>query len=352
MSGSAYPIIFAICGWSGAGKTTLLEQLIPRLQQKGLQVSIIKHDCHRPELDYPGKNTHRLWSSGARNLLAHDREQIFIRRHAADFRNEELYHAIAESSDIILVEGHKQSALPKLWLENPDNTEIPSEAKNILDVLPWNFEHRLQRAEQIILEWYTRQFANRGMYAGILVGGKSTRMGQDKAVLPWKEQTLLDSTITTIRSVISQYVLLGNQTYPSTYHSVQLPDIPYCSGPLAGILSAFRWQPQTAWLFVACDMPLLNPETIHWLIQQRTPGYWAFVPKTIDQPHPLCAIYEPQFKKILEQAQNQKQFSLQKLLSHPKVKQLPVPEAMLPHFSNCNTHEEWLRLCVNTRDEG
>ncbi len=56
--------IFGFAGWSGSGKTTLIEQIIPRLVQRGLAVSLVKHAHHRTEFDQPGKDSYRHRHAG------------------------------------------------------------------------------------------------------------------------------------------------------------------------------------------------------------------------------------------------------------------------------------------------
>ena len=57
--------LFGFAGWSGSGKTTLIEQLIPRLVQRGVRVSLIKHAHHVFEVDQPGKDSYQLRKAGA-----------------------------------------------------------------------------------------------------------------------------------------------------------------------------------------------------------------------------------------------------------------------------------------------
>src|SRR5471030_2947186 len=51
--------VFGFAGYSGSGKTTLIEQLVPRLVQRGLRVSVVKHAHHDFDVDVPGKDSYR-----------------------------------------------------------------------------------------------------------------------------------------------------------------------------------------------------------------------------------------------------------------------------------------------------
>jgi molybdopterin-guanine dinucleotide biosynthesis protein A len=74
-----------------------------------------------------------------------------------------------------------------------------------------------------------------------------------------------------------------------------LPDAYEITGPLCGILSAFKKAPAAAWLVVACDLPLLDTATIHHLLLQRDTGAIATTYKSPFDglPEPLITVWEP-----------------------------------------------------------
>lgn len=109
---------FAFAGYSGAGKTTLIEQVIPRLVAHGLRVSLIKHAHHEVDVDHPGKDSWRhrqagcsevMLVSGSRWALMHE-----LRGEPEPGFAEQLSRL--SPCDLVLVEGYKQLALPKLEL--------------------------------------------------------------------------------------------------------------------------------------------------------------------------------------------------------------------------------------------
>ncbi len=339
---SSHPLVFAICGWSGSGKTWLLERLIAYFYEHGLSVGVVKHDAHQLELDRPGKDTDRLWKAGACRLIAHDAEQVFIRarKNSSDIEHHLGY--FAKQVDFVLLEGHKNTALPKLWLEHPDKEEKPDGLHNIIDILPWNAENRLERAKEIINNWLADAWSAAPLYAGILIGGKSKRMGKPKAALQWQGRNLLESILDTVKEEIANPVLLGEApTEISLPDFKQIPDITGCEGPMAGMLSAMRWAPTSGWLFAACDMPLLSVEALQWLQQQRKPGRWVVLPCIEDQVQPLLAIYEPQAQEMLENACRGGNFSLREALNHPKTYRAAIPQELTSNWKNCNTPAEW-----------
>ena len=112
------PFVLGIAGWSGSGKTTLLERLIPALRRHGVRVGVIKQTHHDFELDRPGKDSHRLRQAGAvQTLIASPARIAWIRERQPPqppTLEELLAHFDAGDIDLILVEGFKHGALPRL----------------------------------------------------------------------------------------------------------------------------------------------------------------------------------------------------------------------------------------------
>ena len=111
---------FAICGWSGSGKTTLIEQIIPTLCKKGLKIVVVKHDTHGIDVDNTGKDSDRFLQAGADVLLQGPKEEL-QRIHRSDSESLRVILArLAQQYDLVLIEGNKGTALPKIWLLSED----------------------------------------------------------------------------------------------------------------------------------------------------------------------------------------------------------------------------------------
>ncbi|MFI3137505.1 MAG: molybdopterin-guanine dinucleotide biosynthesis protein B [Methylococcaceae bacterium] len=115
--------IIGFAAYSGTGKTTLLTQLIPQLKQQGLRVGLIKHSHHSFDIDHPGKDSFRLREAGAATvMLVSSRRRAIMTEfaQATDPDLDEQLSALNQSQlDIILVEGFKQAAFPKIELYRP-----------------------------------------------------------------------------------------------------------------------------------------------------------------------------------------------------------------------------------------
>jgi molybdopterin-guanine dinucleotide biosynthesis protein B len=115
--------IFGLAGWSGSGKTTLLEKLIPLFVAQGLRVATVKQTHHDVDLDQPGKDSYRHRAAGASEVLLTSSARWMLLHELRDEAEPALAQHLARLSpcDLVLVEGFKQEAIPKLEIYRPIN---------------------------------------------------------------------------------------------------------------------------------------------------------------------------------------------------------------------------------------
>jgi len=108
--------LFGFAGWSGSGKTTLIERLIPELIARGVTVSLVKHAHHQFDVDQPGKDSYRHRHAGCREVLISSSVRWALMHELRGEDELTLHRAVAQLSpcDLVLVEGYKRAALPKL----------------------------------------------------------------------------------------------------------------------------------------------------------------------------------------------------------------------------------------------
>lgn len=120
--------LLGFCAWgSGIGKTTLLTSLIPVLTLHGLRISVIKHAHHAFDIDHPGKDSYRIRESGAVQTLLGSSKRWALMTELSHIDPEQqepnlaelLTHMDTSLADIILVEGFKQEAIPKIEVYRP-----------------------------------------------------------------------------------------------------------------------------------------------------------------------------------------------------------------------------------------
>ena len=125
----------------------------------------------------------------------------------------------------------------------------------------------------------------------ILAGGKSSRMGQDKALLPWSDSTLIEALMARLRPVCDEVLIVTRPEQPYTQLGArQLFDVTPEPSSLGGLYSGLLQSPTVANFACACDMPLIEPDLVHHLFDQLA-DFAAVVPRLDGRIEPLCAVY-------------------------------------------------------------
>ena len=335
---AAYPPgpVLAVCGWSGSGKTTLLEAVIPRLMACGLRVAVLKHDAHGPDVDRPGKDSDRLFHAGA-DVLVVGPGEAFERRRSDGRSGAAAVAALLRCHDLVLVEGLKGTPLPKVWLARPGEPDLPAGVANVLAVLPWDAQ-RAGALLELVDRWLPRAWASVPLWAGILIGGGSTRMGRPKHLLERGGRTWTEHLAAALSPCVAGVALLGSGELPAALAPLPcLPDVPDVRGPLAGMLAAMRWQPHAAWVIAACDLPLVDEAAVRWLLAERRPGRWAVLPgRSEEELEPLFALYEPQARALLEAVAAGDSPAPRLVAPHPKVATPAPPASLRRALANVN----------------
>lgn len=189
--------------------------------------------------------------------------------------------------------------------------------------------------------------SNRPLHGLVLAGGRSARMGRDKAGLKHPDGRSL------ARRGHEMLVEAGCGTaYLSLRHDQEIPDgfgfgqvlrdpAEGSCGPLTGILTAMRSHPQADWLVVACDLPRLDIRTLARLISERSEDelFLAFRSSSDGLPEPLCAIYASESRAVLEEAAAAGFHCPRKILIRNHCRLLEAPDAR--SLDNANTPADW-----------
>jgi molybdopterin-guanine dinucleotide biosynthesis protein B len=119
--------VLGVIGWSGSGKTTLLEYLVAQLAGRGVRVNVVKHSHHDIVLEPPHKDSARLRTAGAAEVMIASPYRIAIMRELRDAQEPPLAELLARlgPADLTLVEGYKWEPLPKLEVFRPEVGKPP-----------------------------------------------------------------------------------------------------------------------------------------------------------------------------------------------------------------------------------
>lgn len=329
--------ILAICGFSGSGKTTLLETVIAQLSGRGLHIGVVKHDAHGLDIDRPDKDSDRLFRAGAEVCLRGPGEIAWRRRGGPGTSLEAVLAELLSRCDLVLVEGHKSTPLPKVWLNGPGGDDPPPGVDGVLAALDWG-AGRPVRLLDIVQGRLEAAWRSRRLLGGLLVGGGSTRMGRPKQLIEHGGATFAEIAHAALAPHVERIVLLGDGEVPRALRDLErLPDPPGIAGPMAGLAAALRWAPRAAWLLVACDLPLLSGAAAAWLLEQRAPGRRAVLPTgPSGRVEPLVAVYEPGVRSAVDELVARGELAPRHLRGLPGVVSPEVPPELAPAFRNMN----------------
>ena len=173
----------------------------------------------------------------------------------------------------------------------------------------------------------------------VLAGGRSSRMGQDKALLPWKGSTLIQSVAREVFNAAGNVTLIGS---PQRYGKLGFPVIPdkiEGCGPLGGLHAALSATSAEWNVLVACDMPAITSQLIEQLLEAAEgSGCDALVPETPGGLEPLCAVYHARLLPAVESAIHSKLLKMHDFVSIIQTRLWPAPDPAV--FRNINTPQE------------
>lgn len=182
--------------------------------------------------------------------------------------------------------------------------------------------------------------------AFILAGGKSTRMGTDKAFVSLDGRTLLARMLDLARSVADDVRIVGDSDKYSPFAPVVEDVYPGC-GPLGGIHAALHGSHRDLNLILAVDVPFVSLALLLYLIQRArsSPGAAVTVARAADGWQPLCAVYRRQFTEFAEKALQEGNFKIDALFAESHTQVITEEELQTAGFStrvfrNLNTPQE------------
>jgi len=191
----------------------------------------------------------------------------------------------------------------------------------------------------------TRLLMRIPVWACLLIGGKSSRMGSPKHLLQDNNgKRWLANMIAVCRELAEGIVIAGQGEVPPEYGKgiYRVPDAPGIVGPMAGIISCGRWLPRVSWLLLACDMPNCNTGAGKWLLSGRRPGCWGRIPRLpgSNRLDPLFAWYDFRALSLFEDLSCRGERRMRFIAGRPEIETVQVPEQYAEAWINVNTPEQ------------
>ncbi len=171
--------ILGFVAFSGTGKTTLLEQLIPHLRGHGVRVALLKHAHHDFDIDIPGKDSYRLRQAGAIQVMIASKRRWALITELEEEQDEPqlaelLAHLDPQQFDLLLVEGFKHEAYPKIELQrqvlgkpalypnDPHIIALACDTPQPQAPIPVLSINQVEEMGAFIINWLARQQAQSG----------------------------------------------------------------------------------------------------------------------------------------------------------------------------------------------
>ena len=272
--------------------------------------------------------------------------------------------------DLVLVNGNHFKAHAQLVLIDPRKFESLerkldrlTQVKGFIKMDPALEIPAFLRAKvpdwQVLPQWHIKeieaiassitndlQASRPAVNALILAGGKSQRMGTDKGALTYHGRPQREYLYDLAQTVgLTPFLSCRADQVPALPTGYEpLPDNFLGLGPFGAILSAFRQDPNKAWLVVACDLPFVNAETFNYLLKHRDPSKLAtafYNPET-DFPDPLLTLWEPRAYPILLQFLSQGYSCPRKVLINSNINMVEAPDAQV--LTNVNNPAEFAQV--------
>lgn len=252
---------------------------------------------------------------------------------------ESLQRKIDRLSDVALILLSEEIEVVPDWLEKYITTEVPilalADLRGIFDFLENAFKNLVPQVNGLVL-----------------AGGKSTRMGEDKGAINYHGKPQRVFLYEMLDNLCAKTYLSGRKEQTALWEA----DYPVVTdtfmdlGPMGAILSAFRENPNTAWLCVACDLPLLDKETLKLLMAERDAKKVAtsFFNSNTKFPEPLITIWEPKSYFILLYFLSIGYSCPRKVLINTDVKTVQLSNEKV--LMNVNTQDERSKLDIKLNE--
>lgn len=181
--------------------------------------------------------------------------------------------------------------------------------------------------------------------AYLLAGGKSSRMGENKAFIDFRGRTLLARALATLRGTVDDVTIVGDPDLFAGYGAVISDIFPGC-GPLAGIHAALTHSPAELNVMLAVDMPFVSADLLRFLLYAAGQAHAIVtVPQIARGLQPLCAVYRPTFAPVAAEALRSGRHKIDAAFANIPIHVIAEPELAAAGFSEKNF------INVNTPDD-
>ncbi|HUX21305.1 MAG TPA: NTP transferase domain-containing protein [Spirochaetia bacterium] len=236
------------------------------------------------------------------------------------------------------------SGIQALVLPSGTSPTLRSRVTEAAGGLPILDRHDVQAAAAFVEAFLIRRACEVPLFGLVLGGGKSARMRRDKSGIDYHGLPQVRFAYELLGGLCER-VFISNRAEqaadPVFSGLQQIHDRFIGFGPMGGILSAMHTHPAAAWVVLGCDLPFVDRPLLEELLELRDPLSLATCYDSSHDglPEPLCAVYEPRYRRRLHQFLASGRDCPRKALINSRVKRLKLssPEAL----DNVNSPEEY-----------
>lgn len=358
-----HPYEFFFCGFSNSGKTTLLSKVVEKLSPD-YDIGCVKHCSHSFDFDKEGKDSWKFTNAGAQTVLLNAPGRWATHNHTELDKFER--GQILNGLDFVLAEGAKEQSGDKIlvidreedilgMLEDGDVQQVKAlagmEKPDDCHGLPFFHRDDIDGIAAFVLDHLKSKTPP--LKALLLTGGKSTRMGQDKAFLEYHGKPQINYMYDLLKSRVGEVFIScrDKAEYPGFADGDYLEDRLEGFGPLGGIVTAQAEDAKCAWLVVAVDLPFVNEKVLDELLSKRNhfKAATAFKSNFQEFPEPLMTIYEPHSRHRIFKFLGLGYSCPRKVLINSNVELLDQGNPRW--LDNANTPEEFEEICQALKNE-
>lgn len=162
----------------------------------------------------------------------------------------------------------------------------------------------------------------------ILAGGKSSRMGTNKALLTIDGKTVIERIVEDLKPIVNNMIIVTNSFEEYEFLNIPMVEDEWKGiGPLAGIHAGLTASKTEKNILVACDMPFISPRLASILLDQLS-DYEAVVPEISGQLHPLFAVYHRDIRGKIKNAIERGQLRIRSIFNAIHVKIIKEADLM------------------------
>jgi molybdenum cofactor guanylyltransferase len=174
----------------------------------------------------------------------------------------------------------------------------------------------------------------------LFAGGKSSRMGSDKALLPFGTfATLAEFQYTRLQAIFQDVYILCKERFAFSANYIEEKDFPKVYAPTVGFCSAFNTLPDQELFVLSVDTPFIEEKQIKAILKYKNKKHDAVIAQTPKRIHPLCGLYSRNLHKKFCEALQKQEYKLSSLLENADILYTRFDDETV--FFNMNTKKEY-----------